>query len=44
MADMYAYLIMKGRRTYKSVPNCLKERVKKILVELGLGELATEEE
>jgi len=35
-------LIVKGKRTYASVPAVLKEEVKAILIELELPELVTE--
>ena len=35
-------LIIKGKRTYTSVPAILKEQVKEILIDLELGELITE--
>ena len=42
MAVIYATLIVKGKRTYASVPAVLKEEVKEILIELELPELVTE--
>lgn len=43
MADIYAILIIKGIRTFKSVPKCIKEKVKKVLIELDLEELTKED-
>ena len=40
MAVIYAALIVKGKRTYASVPAVLKEQVKEILEDIDLGELA----
>lgn len=40
MAMVYVTLIIKGSRTFASVPNVLKEQVKRILVDLELEELA----
>ena len=34
MAIIYATLILKGKRTYKSVPDRLKAEVKEILISL----------
>jgi hypothetical protein len=42
MAYMYAYLIIKGARTYSQVPEQLKDAVKEALVELDCGNLAVE--
>ena len=42
MAVIYVALIIKGKRTYSSVPSALKEQVKKMLVDLELEELTTE--
>lgn len=42
MAVIYATLIVKGKRTYASVPAVLKDEVKAILIELELPELVTE--
>ena len=44
MAVVYAKLIIRGLRTYKSVPGCIKKQVKEVLIAMGLEELATEEE
>lgn len=40
MAEVYATLIIKGVRTYDSVPNVIKPKVKAVLDALDLGELA----
>jgi len=42
MAVIYVTLIVKGKRTYDSVPEKLKAQVKELLIELELGELVTE--
>lgn len=42
MAVIYATLIIKGKRTYAQVPTILKPKVKEILTDLDLEELATE--
>lgn len=39
MAIIYATLIVKGRKTFKQVPEKLKEQVKQILIDLELPEL-----
>lgn len=43
MAMLWAQQIMIGKRTYKEVPRMLKEKVKEILKDSGMGELVTEE-
>ena len=43
MDVVYATLIIYGKRTFAQVPMCLKERTKKCLEDLGMGELAKEE-
>lgn len=43
MDVVYATLIIYGKRTFAQVPMCLKERTKKCLLDLGMGELAKEE-
>lgn len=40
MAMIYAQLIIKGKKTFKEVPDKLKEQVKSILLDLELEELA----
>lgn len=42
MAVIYATLIVKGKRTYASVPEIIKQEVKEILQDLELEELVTE--
>ena len=42
MVEVYVALIIKGIRTYESVPKILQPKVKKLLLELGLGECVTE--
>ena len=42
MAVIYVALIIKGKRTYASVPSVLKEQVKEMLIDLELGDLVTE--
>lgn len=42
MAVIYVALIVKGKRTYTSVPAVLKEQVKEILIDLELEDLITE--
>lgn len=41
MAVIYVALIVKGKRTYASVPAVLKERVKEMLIDLELEDLIT---
>lgn len=43
MAMVYVSLIIKGRRTYSSVPNLLKPQVREILIDLELEYLIDEE-
>lgn len=42
VAVIYATLIIKGKRTYKSVPNRLKDEVKEILISLECEDLIEE--
>lgn len=42
MAEIYVALIIKGKRTYASVPAKLKPQVKQILIDLRLEDLVTE--
>lgn len=42
MAVIYATLIIKGKRTFKSVPNRLKDEVKEILISLECENLVEE--
>ena len=39
---IYVALIVKGKRTYASVPAVLKEQVKEMLIDLELEDLITE--
>ena len=43
MAMLWAQQIMLGKKTYAEVPRLLKAKVKEILEDSGLGELAKEE-
>lgn len=43
MAAVYATLIIKGRRTFASIPATLKEQVKQILIDLECEHLIIEE-
>lgn len=40
MAVIYATLIIKGKKTFSEVPAVLKDKVKEILIDLELPELA----
>lgn len=40
MAVIYATLIIKGKKTFAEVPEVLKDKVKEILIDLELPELA----
>lgn len=42
VAVIYATLIIKGKRTFKSVPNRLKDEVKEILISLECENLVEE--
>lgn len=42
MAVIYVALIIKGKRTYESVPSTLKPQVKEMLIDLELESLITE--
>lgn len=42
MAVIYAALIVKGKRTYKSVPETVKAQVKEMLIDLELEDLIVE--
>ena len=42
MAIIYAQLIIKGKRTFESVPALVKHQVKEILTDMELPELAAE--
>lgn len=43
MAMLWAQQIMLGKKTYDQVPRLLKSKVKELLEDSGMGELATEE-
>lgn len=43
MVAIYVALIIKGKRTFASVPQTIKEKVREMLEDLELGDLATEE-
>ena len=43
MAMIYVQLIIKGRRTYSSVPNTIKPQVKQILIDCELEYLIDED-
>lgn len=40
MAVIYATLIVKGKKTFAEVPEVIKEKVKEILIDLEVPELA----
>lgn len=42
MAVIYATLIIKGKRTFESVPAVIKEQVRQVLIDLEVPELADE--
>lgn len=42
MAVIYVALIIKGKRTYESVPELIKPQVKDMLIDLELADLVTE--
>lgn len=42
MAMLWAQQIMLGKKTFSHVPRLLKDKVKEILVDSGMEELATE--
>ena len=42
MAVIYATLIVKGRKTFRQVPDKIKDQVRKVLVDLECEELITE--
>lgn len=42
MAVIYVALIIKGKRTFESVPNLLKDQVKELLIDLELEALVTD--
>lgn len=40
MAVVYATLIIKGKKTFTDVPERIKDKVKEVLIDLDLGDLA----
>ena len=44
LSILYAQLIIRGKRTFKSVPAKLKPYVKQALIDLEAGELAIDDE
>ena len=42
MAMLWAQQIMLGKKTYEQVPRLLKDKVKEILEDSGMGELAND--
>lgn len=44
LSILYAQLIIRGRRTFKSVPAKIKPYVKQALIDLEAGELAIDDE
>ena len=42
MAVVYATLIVKGRKTFRQVPDKIKDQVRQVLVDLECEELITE--
>ena len=42
MAVIYATLIVKGRKTFRQVPDKIKDQVRQVLVDLEYEELITE--
>ena len=42
MAVIYVALIVKGKRTFASVPETIKAKVRELLIDLELEELITE--
>ena len=44
LSFLYAQLIIRGKRTFKSVPAKLKPYVKQALIDLDAGELAVDDE
>ena len=42
MAMLWAQQIMLGKKTYGQVPRLLKDKVKEVLEDSGLGELAND--
>lgn len=44
LAIIYAQLIIRGKRTFKSVPAKIKPYVKQVLIDLEAGELAVDDD
>lgn len=44
MAIIYAQLIIKGKKTIKDVPAKIRDKVKEILIDMDLPELAEEDD
>lgn len=44
MAIIYAQLIIKGKKTIKDVPARIKNKVKEVLIDMDLPELAGEDD
>lgn len=44
LSILYAQLIIRGKRTFKSVPAKIKPYVKQVLIDLDAGELAVDDE
>lgn len=44
LSILYAQLIIRGKRTFKSVPDKLKPYVRQALIDLEAGELAVDDE
>ena len=44
LSILYAQLIIRGKRTFKSVPSKLKPYVKQALIDLEAGELVVDDE
>ena len=42
MAVIYVALIVKGKRTFASVPEVIKQKVREMLIDLELEDLVTE--
>jgi len=42
MAVVYAILIIKGKKTFKEVPDLIKDQVRQVLIDLECEELAVE--
>lgn len=42
MAVIYATLIVKGRKTFRQVPDKIKDQVRQVLIDLECEELITE--